>query len=187
MRHLWIISMATSLFLWGCPAEPSADDDDDDDAGDDDAGDDDTQGDDDTAGDDDAGDDDMGGDDDTGDDDDTTPNPDAPVISNFQIWVEYVPKYEVDALVLSVDYTDPQGDLTGGESQFHWVDAAGGGFSTMGPHNLPDGPSGTYVETGIPIGEEFDMPPGFTVTVSIAISDGEEFWSNELSEPYTLP
>jgi hypothetical protein len=188
MRHLWILSLALSLplLLWGCPAEPPADDDDDS-ATDDDTGDDDTQGDDD-AGDDDASDDDTGGgDDDSGDDDDSTPNPDAPVISNCQVWVEYDPKYQLDALLLSVDYTDPQGDLAGGDVWVKTVDINGFATAGGGPHNIPDGPSGTFESFAAFVGEDFGLPPGYTVTVDIRISDGEMFWSNELSTPYLLP
>jgi hypothetical protein len=95
MRHLWIpsLTLALPLLLWGCPAEPAGDDDD-------------TLGDDD-----DAAADDVVSDDATGDDDDFTPHPDAPVISNFQIWVD-IPLGETQELVLFlVEHTDPQGGL----------------------------------------------------------------------------
>jgi len=197
MRTHWIMVLALGLLLGGCPAEPPADDDDDDDAGDDDAGDDDT-GDDDTQGDDDAADDDAadddaadddtgGGDDDSGDDDDSTPNPDAPVISNCQFWIEYDQKYQVDTLILSVDYTDPQGDLAGGEVIMSYVDINGMGTGLGGPTDLPDGPSGTFESFAAFVGEDFGFPPGYTVTVDIRISDGAMHWSNELSTPYILP
>ncbi len=173
----------------GCPCSGDDDDattDDDDDAttDDDDASDDDdTLGDDDQAGDDDA----MGDDDASDDDDDDSASGTAPLISNFQIWID-IPDGEVEQMVnFSIDFEDPEGDIENGYFILSWVEDGGMGSAVSGPVEHPDATSGTAELGYLPIGEDWGFPSGSEIPFSAILVDRAENHSNELEEAFVFP
>ena len=160
---------------------------------DDDSGDDDTNGDDDTLGDDDnqdddaASDDDAGGDDDSAGDDDDSASGSAPVISNFQIWID-IPSGETEEMVnFAFDFTDAEGDINGGHSFIQFTLPDGIGPYGSDEVSDPDATSGTLYLGFMYFGPDWGIVSGATITFHSGLTDRAGNESNELDEPFTFP